>query len=129
MNSELRNLFVVFSIVIIFWISTIIHRYNTQSDIQVFRNTYKLLDINGWSILHYLNYLVAGFVAPSYWKELIGIGIGFELFEAKIENHVEYVDCKMWSDVLVNSLGVITGVFLRNQIGTKTNSKYLERGR
>ncbi len=73
-----------------------------------------------WSLSHYLCYTFIGFLFPHYWKIVIIIGILWELFEY-IGYHIEkYVFrtkniywCAKFSDIIVNSLGFITGLFLR----------------
>lgn len=75
------------------------------------RRTYARLDVNGWCIGHFVTYALLGYVAPDYWHHFIAIGVVFEAFELLIEDSVKFVDCKLMDDIVVNTLGVMCGVF------------------
>ncbi len=103
---------VVYLVVIAFWLATIVYRTMlAESDIAVLRHAYTTLDVNGWCIGHFMHYLVLGFLAPHYWRELIAAGFAFEVFEKLVEANVPYVDAKIMHDGVVNGLGVICGAF------------------
>ena len=60
----------------------------------------------GWSGLHFLTYFALGFLAPDLWLLSVGVGVGFEWVESRIQ-------CHDWLDVLYNTLGVIAGAKVR----------------
>lgn len=110
LNRELRNIFIIYAITITFWLSLVIYREMKKEDIMILRRDY--LKVNGWSIMHFLNYAALGYFAPSYWKHLIVIGFLFEVAEIPLNRVSNYIDSKIVSDTLVNSLGVIFGYFM-----------------
>lgn len=88
-------------------------------------------DIDGWSLLHFIVFVVGGFLYPNMWWFLTLGGVGWEIFETYYDNFKPailkgYGECgindgsphsKWWfgrmSDIMVNTLGVIVGVYLR----------------
>lgn len=64
--------------------------------------------MTGWNVSHFLFYLVLGFISPQKWRELILVGILFEVFEAC------FLKCHDWSDIFYNTAGVLLGTFLRS---------------
>ena len=86
--------------------------------------------LDGWSITHYLCFLVAGYIYPDTLLITMGMGILWELFETyvgiykpKFLENIGFIQSddkyngKVWwygkpSDVVVNFLGFITGVYI-----------------
>lgn len=73
-----------------------------------------------WSLSHFLSYTFIGFLFPHYWKLIMIISIGWEIFEY-IGHHIEkrlfskekIYWCAKYSDIAVNIFGFIFGLLLR----------------
>ena len=106
---------------ILFWISVVIYRERQGKDVECLRRPIVRIgsfSCNGWCTLHFLQYMLMGFLAPSYWKWLILMGIGFELIEIPLSKMSQFIDSKLIADTLTNTLGILTGVILRKTIST-----------
>ena len=113
MKKQVRNIIVIYTITVSFWISLVLYREYKKTDVEVLRKGVQFLqsslNLNGWSFLHFINYMLLGFFAPDYWKELIVIGFVFELVEVPLSKVSQFIDSKIVSDTIVNSLGVVAG--------------------
>ena len=93
-----------------------------------------LFELDGWSMTHYLFFMLVGFIYPQKFIITMIIGIIWELFEHFYGKNRPgwlggYGDCNnlatdkisgnwwygKWSDILCNSAGFITGAFLKNK--------------
>ncbi len=92
--------------------------------------------LDGWGISHFLFYGVLAFMYPDR-KSLIliaSLGVAWEIIEIIFKDHPFYLsDCKYtlqtdkgegwwygrWEDIVMNSLGMLTGVMLRNKLYCK----------
>ena len=110
-NRQLRNIVFLYTVAFIYWISTIIYRECYKKDIEVL-NKNVILGCNGWCVSHFIHYLCLGYFAPSYWKELILIGIGFELFESSLDKMSKYINGQLMEDTIINTTGVLVGYIL-----------------
>tara|TARA_B100001094_G_C18127613_1_gene770376 strand:- start:371 stop:784 length:414 start_codon:yes stop_codon:yes gene_type:complete len=112
MDYQVENIIIVYTIVIIFWLLTVMWREFNDKDIELYRKNI-LLGFNGWSLLHFINYLFLGYFAPDYIIQVIVIGIIFELMEIPLGMFVsKYIDSKILMDTLVNTIGTITGYLI-----------------
>ena len=112
MDYQVENIIIVYIIVIIFWLLTVIWREYNDKDIELYRKII-FMDLNGWSLLHFINYLFLGYLAPDYMLQVIGIGIIFELMEIPLGMFVsKYIDSKVFMDTVVNTIGTITGYLI-----------------
>jgi hypothetical protein len=94
--------------------------YNAATD-TVF--TISNCDFDWWSVSHFMLYTILGFAFPHLWLLLAICSISWELLEfmsGYIEhnyvrkNHTDPIYwCGKWSDLLVNSAGFLTGLFIR----------------
>jgi hypothetical protein len=113
MKKQIRNILVIYSITVSFWISLVLYREYKKTDVEILRKGIQFLqdslNLNGWSLLHFINYMLLGFFAPNYWKELIVIGFIFELVEIPLSKMSQFIDSKIVSDTIVNSVGVLAG--------------------
>ena len=121
MNYQIENIIIIYGFVILFWIITVIWREYKNKDIVLFRK--KILYIfNGWSLLHFINYAFLGYFAPFYLKEVIILGILFELLEIPMGMLIsKYIDSKLLLDTVVNTIGALLGYLLY-----KKNPKKIE---
>tara|TARA_B100001287_G_scaffold276826_1_gene289819 strand:+ start:6672 stop:7067 length:396 start_codon:yes stop_codon:yes gene_type:complete len=121
MNYQIENIIIIYGLVILFWIITVIWREYKKKDIMLFRK--KILYIfNGWSVLHFINYTFLGYFAPFYLKEVIILGILFELLEIPMGMLIsKYIDSKLILDTIVNTSGALLGYLLY-----KKNPKKIE---
>ena len=67
-----------------------------------------------WCMLHFATYTAAGALAPDYWWLLIACGVVFEYVEDYLSSYSQYIDSNVIGDSLVNTGGVVFGMFLRN---------------
>lgn len=98
------------------------------------RNSLGLWDLNGWSLTHLLFYTLIGYTFKSnYLVYAFLLGCLWELFEyyygEKRPGWLDgYGDCNMktnkldgrwwygkWSDILINTLGLFLGAYIRNK--------------
>lgn len=130
MKKQVRNIIVIYAITVSFWISLVLYREYKKEDVDILRKGVDFLqsslNLNGWSLLHFLNYMALGLFAPDYWKELIIIGFTFELVEVPLSKMSKFIDSKIVSDTIVNSLGVFAGVGLYHLVGNSFNKFVLE---
>ena len=110
-DREIRNIIIIFSISILYQITLVIYRELTKKDIKILRENV-IFKCNGWCISHFFHYLILGYIAPTYWKELILIGIIFEIIEIPMNKISKYIDSKLIEDSITNSLGIIIGIVL-----------------
>ena len=115
MNNQIRNIIIINSIVLLFWISTLIYRKYYNTDIELLRNNI-ISKCNGWCIGHFIHYIFLGYFAPKYWPYMIVQGIIFEIFEyilsTVLSNYNFYIDYKLIQDPITNTLGLIVGILL-----------------
>tara|TARA_Y100000741_G_C17869732_1_gene402385 strand:+ start:83 stop:547 length:465 start_codon:yes stop_codon:yes gene_type:complete len=107
-----------------------INSYEDILEIEIFKGSSNY-GLDGWSISHYLCFLVAGYIYPNTLVITIGLGILWELFETyvgkyrpKILENIGFIpnaDSRYkgkiwwygkWSDIIVNFLGFVSGRYL-----------------
>lgn len=111
MDYQIENIIIVYSFVIVLWVSMTIWREVNNKDIEILRK--ELFGLNSWSLLHFINYLLLGYLAPDYIIQIIIIGVLFELIEIPLGLYLsKYIDSKFVKDTIVNSIGAILGYLL-----------------
>jgi hypothetical protein len=87
---------------------------------------------SSWKLLHFLLFLIVGFLYPQHWKLITILGIAWELYEvlmskimkrpyqiSRKNNQLEY-QTNWWagsfSDILFNSAGLLLGLQIRKMI-------------
>jgi len=60
-----------------------------------------------------MSYALMGFLAPSYWYILIILGFVFEFVEIGMSRVFKFVNYAVIRDTIINTSGVIFGVFIR----------------
>ena len=114
MNKQIIYICLTYVFITLLLGGSIIYRKIVHKDIEFLKNKIGIYSLNGWSISHLLLYIVLGYLAPDYWKELILIGVLFEIYEYFLEfiMKYKYVTSKLISDSIINSLGVLIGVLI-----------------
>jgi hypothetical protein len=130
MNKQLRNILVIYTLTVTFWVALVLYREYKKSDVAILRQGIQFLNstlnLNGWSLMHFINYIMLGFFAPDYWKELILVGFIFELVEIPLSKMSQFIDSKIVSDTIVNSAGVLVGWALHHLLNTRgTFNKFI----
>lgn len=111
MNYQVENIIIVYGIVILFWVSVTIWREMNKKDIKILRK--EIFGLNGWSMLHFINYFFLGYLSPNYVIQVIILGAIFELMEIPLGMYVsKYIDAKFVKDTIVNSVGAILGYLI-----------------
>lgn len=111
MDYQLENIIIVYGLVIVFWVCATIWREVNNKDIEILRN--ELFGLNGWSLLHFINYILLGYLAHDYLIQIIILGALFEILEIPLGIYVsKYIDSKFVKDTIVNSIGAIIGYFM-----------------
>jgi hypothetical protein len=110
-DRQIKNIIIIFSIGLLYWILLVLYREIRNSDIGFLRINL-FLNCNGWCISHFLQYLLLGYCAPKYWKYIILIGICYEVIEIPLNKISRFIDSKLIQDSFVNTLGVLCGVRL-----------------
>ena len=111
---------IVYGISILFWISTIFYRNSVQhGDLTELKTPLFTFTCDGWCVLHFVSYTLMGFLSPKYWFGLMVMGFVFELVEAIVATHVDYVNYQIVKDTIINSAGVVLGVFIRSVVTNK----------
>jgi len=92
-------------------------------------------ELDGWSLTHFLLFIIVGYMFPDKYVMALAIGCGWELFENYYgENRPGwlggYGDCDKlasgktedgnwwygkWTDIVMNTLGIIVGVYLNRK--------------
>ena len=104
----------------------------THKEFKDILETELLFGLDGWSLTHFLFFLVVGYVYPQTYILSMCIGISWELFEHYYGKERPgwlggYGDCNdlatdkesgnwwygKWSDILCNNAGYLLGMFLR----------------
>jgi hypothetical protein len=113
------------------------YRCNTKHYIDPLTKTIGPVSLNrfldGWGISHFIFYGVLAYMFPDK-KSLIfiaALGVAWEIIEVIFKEHPFYLsDCKYppqtdsgagwwygrWEDIIMNSLGMLTGVILRHNL-------------
>ena len=111
MNYQVENIIIVYGIVLVFWISLTIWREINKKDVKILRK--EIFGLNGWSLLHFINYIFLGYFAPDYLIQVIILGAVFEIMEIPLGMYVsKYIDAKFVKDTIVNSVGAISGYLI-----------------
>ena len=111
MNYQVENIIIVYVIVLVFWISLTIWREINKKDVKILRK--EIFGLNGWSLLHFINYIFLGYFAPDYLIQVIILGAVFEIIEIPLGMYVsKYIDAKFVKDTIVNSVGAISGYLI-----------------
>ena len=111
MNYQVENIVIVYGIVLVFWISLTIWREMNKKDVKILRK--ELFGLNGWSLLHFINYIFLGYFAPDYVIQVIILGAVFEIMEIPLGMYIsKYIDAKFVKDTIVNSVGAISGYLI-----------------
>lgn len=63
--------------------------------------------VTWWSLTHFITYLVLGYLFPEYFWPLFLFGVLFEIYERYMYR------CEDGLDIIYNTLGLITGVYLK----------------
>jgi hypothetical protein len=111
MNYQVKNILFFVTSGLTIWILLVIYREKTSHDISFLRKIF-FPNCNGWCMLHFMHYTFLSYFAPNYWKELIFMGIIFEVAEIYMNNLSKYIDSKLLEDTITNSLGIIFGKIL-----------------
>lgn len=112
-RSQLCCIAVIYAISLAFWLGTIAYRSHVDRDIEGLKRPLFAFACDGWCVLHFVSYALLGFLAPDYWYALILIGFLFEFVEMGASRLFRFVDYSIISDTLVNTAGVVLGVFVR----------------
>ena len=129
MNDLYKGL-IIYTIVAIGFFCLYVYRVFTQKDFKKLQiplstihiHKYRII-INMWSISHFLMYLVLGVVSPSYWLLWICVGVLWEMIEFACNYYkIQYINYK-WSDIPINTCGLIMGVFLHDRFFSYFNKK------
>jgi hypothetical protein len=119
MNYQIENIIIIYGIVILHFLITIIWREYTKSDIKLYRNKI-IFGLDGWALLHFINYLALGYLSPNYIIHVLLIGIIFEFLELPLGKYVStYINSKIYMDAIVNSVGGLTGYLLYKKYPNK----------
>ena len=111
MNYQIENIIIVYGIALVFWISLTIWREINKKDVKILRK--EIFGLNGWSLLHFINYIFLGYFAPDYLIQVIILGAVFEIIEIPLGMYVsKYIDAKFVKDTIVNSVGAISGYLI-----------------
>ena len=120
MNYQIENVIIVYGFVLVFWISLTIWREMNKRDVKILRK--ELFGLNGWSLLHFINYIFLGYLAPDYVIVVIILGAIFEIMEIPLGMYIsKYIDAKFVKDTLVNSVGVISGYLIYKSAAVLTS--------
>ena len=111
MDYQVKNILFLVASGLTFWILLVIYRENTSHDISFLRKIFTP-NCNGWCMLHFMHYTLLSYFAPNFWKELIFMGITFEVAEIYLNNLSKYIDSKLLEDTITNTLGIIFGILL-----------------
>jgi hypothetical protein len=82
--------------------------------------------LDGWGIAHYLFFLVLAYAYPAYWPFIWVMGVLWEIIEYSVKDRPFYLSrCTYnidtdqggwwygrWQDIVMNSLGILTGLGL-----------------
>ena len=124
MNYQIENVIIVYGFVLVFWISLTIWREMNKRDVKILRK--ELFGLNGWSLLHFINYIFLGYLAPDYVIVVIILGAIFEIMEIPLGMYIsKYIDAKFVKDTLVNSVGVISGYLIYKKYPKKVRLRNL----
>ena len=77
------------------------------------------MDLNGWSVTHFIVFTLAGYYYPNEVMFSLIIGISWEIIEECIvffnnkltDNYIDWWRGK-YSDIIVNFLGLLTGKYI-----------------
>jgi len=90
--------------------------------------------VDGWGISHFGFFTMLGFLFPLHWILLWFLGVAWEIVEFSMKDHPFYLsDCQVklqtdegspwwygrWQDIVMNSLGIATGVGLHTFLQPK----------
>ena len=64
--------------------------------------------ISSWNVSHFILYTLLSYLNPTMWRELIGMGVAFEVYE-----HYAY-NCEDVMDIFANTAGVILGSYIKS---------------
>ena len=109
---------------ILFWSSIIYYRNINNTDVKILRQKY-FYNISGWEILHFISYLLKGFIfGEIYFIHFICIGFIFEFLELFIQKNskylkIKFVDSQIIKDTIVNTIGYFIGMIIFSLIFKK----------
>ena len=118
-DPQLRNIFIIFLIGLVYWISMVVYMENTGTDVQFLRKMYIGNFCNGWCISHFFHYIVLSYVSPKFWYLLIVIGFLFELVETQLNSVSNFIDGKVLQDTLTNTFGIFVGLGIHKVFPTE----------
>ena len=113
---QLKWVALIYAISLLFWGTIVWIRERRRRDVAVLRRRYLTFECNGWCMLHFAAYTAAGALAPDYWWLLIACGVAFEYVEDHLSSYSRYIDSNVIGDTLVNTGGVVFGMFLRHVV-------------
>lgn len=109
--NQIKYAIIIYLLTLIFWITLVCYREYNNTDIYFLRDVY--YDCDGWCLLHFFNYILLGFFAPDYWKEILFIAVAYEFVEMILNKTVsKYIDAKLVSDTIINTTGLFVGIGL-----------------
>ena len=102
-------------------------RCNMKFKDPLHHNGIKGTEFDGWSVTHFLLFMCLGYLFPTEWKFIAGVGLLWEGFEYYVENekpkflHGIGYCCpertlwtSKWTDIFVNLLGTSTGILINH---------------
>jgi len=119
-----------------------VYREAIQAQLKNTIITVPKFDIDGWSITHFVLFMLFGFVQPGYPLTFMAVGVGWELFEDYLsaDENTKLVSCSTdkgmlrnfmcngiqdgywygkWDDILCNTLGYVIGSSIRTYVYPK----------
>jgi hypothetical protein len=90
--------------------------------------------VDGWGLIHFWFYAMVAYFFPACWKEITFFGILWEVLEMMFKEHPFYLakcDAQIeqqkggwwygrWEDIVMNTLGVMFGVYLAQRAVPKS---------
>lgn len=108
MNREIRNIIIIYSFVIIYFIITLLYRIFYKNELK-FKKRVIFCHCNIWCIEHIINYFFLSYLAPNYIIYVFIIGVVFEYFETYLSKINKYIHGDITRDTIINSIGLLLG--------------------
>ena len=109
MNSQFRNFLTIYGVTFLCCCVILVVRLNYGRHV--------LSEPSGacglWCIGHFVMYVFLGYFAPNYWYLSFMISILWEYIEEAMNQSGLPVDVAFTKDVITNSIGLFTGMFLK----------------
>ena len=107
MNREIKNIIIIYSFVIIYFIITLLYRNFYKNELK--KNRVIFSHCNIWCIKHIINYFFLSYLAPNYIIYVFIIGVVFEYFEIYLSKINKYIHGNVTRDTIINSIGLLLG--------------------